>query len=208
MLRSLLFFLIIFTFMPQAKASRCRELLRLIQFRGEEMKTKTAEQVIQKLALRPLPGEGGYYRETYRSKNNINVTFPGETTPVERSLNTQIYYLVTEDSFSALHRLKQDEIYNFYDGLAAEIFLIYQDGTSKVIRLGKDIAQGETPQLLIPAGTWQGVRLATGQKGYSLMGTSVSPGFEFADFELGDRKKLINQLPNLKSLIETYTRAE
>lgn len=172
------------------------------------MKTKTAEQVIHKLNLQPLPAEGGYYRETYRSKNIINITFPGETTAVERSLNTQIYYLVTEDSFSALHRLKQDEIYNFYDGLSAEIFLIYQDGTSKVIRLGNDLAQGETPQLLIPAGTWQGVRLATGQKGYSLMGTSVSPGFEFADFELGDRKKLINQLPNLKSLIKTYTRAE
>lgn len=165
-----------------------------------------ASDVIQMLGLQPLPGEGGYYRETYRSKEVVEITFPGEEKSVARSLNTQIYYMVTEESFSVLHRLKQDEVYHYYSGLPSELFLIFPSGGAKIVKLGPNINKGEIPQLLIPAGTWQGVRLENGRAGWSLMGTSVSPGFDFSDFEAGTRERLVEQYPDLKNLITLYTK--
>jgi predicted cupin superfamily sugar epimerase len=207
LLKMMPFFVLLYV--SNALAGRCSVFFRLVSHKGViKVKNKTSQEVIRELGLQPLPGEGGYYRETYRSHETIKVSFADETMQVIRNLNTQIFYMVTESSFSALHRLRQDEIYHFYEGHPAEIFLIYANGTSRIVRLGTNFNDGETPQLLVPAGTWQGVRLPENQKGYSLMGTSVSPGFDFADFELADRKKLVSELPEMRFLIERYTREE
>jgi predicted cupin superfamily sugar epimerase len=159
-----------------------------------------SDEVIKYLDLKPLPGEGGFYRETYRS--NLIIEKTGKT----RSIQTQIYYLVTEESFSVLHRLKNDEIYHYYGGGAAEILLISPNGKFSIEKLGNDLRNGEKPQILIPSNYWQGVRLLNSASNWSLMGTSVSPGFEFEDFELGNRLKLVSQYPENESLILKYTR--
>lgn len=171
---------------------------------------KNAEEVIAMLGLVPLPKEGGFYRETYRSPDQIQVQWSAADSDglSIRSLSTQILYMVTQDSFSALHRLKQDEVYHFYSGLPAELFLIFPSGVSKVVTLGSDLSAGQSVQIVVPRGTWQGVRLAEKLSGYSLMGTTVAPGFEFEDFELGDRERLIAQYPEVSELITKYTRAD
>lgn len=165
-------------------------------------------QVIAALGLQPLPGEGGFYKETYRSPQTVSIILPGHTETVTRATSTQIFYLVNNESFSVLHRLKQDEVYHFYGGSPAELLLIYPDGRFVVERLGSDFLNGEKVQVTIPAGVWQGVRLSHGNFDWSLMGTTVAPGFEFADFELGIRDDLLKNTTSekLKQLIIKYTR--
>lgn len=170
------------------------------------LNTLHAEQIFKLLNLTPLPNEGGFYRETYRSKIKTTIRFEGSQQSVTRTLNTQIYYMVTPTSFSALHRLKQDEVYYFFGGEPADVLLITDDGTHQKIRLGTKIQSGEVLQLVVPAGTWQGIKMPAGTDGYSLMGTSVSPGFEFEDFELGDREALSKKWPLLSEIIHAYTR--
>ncbi len=170
------------------------------------MRNMSPKEIIRALKLKPHPTEGGYFRETYRSVSTITVERDGAKDSITRSLSTQIYYLITDRSFSTLHRLKQDEVFHYYGGQAAEIFLILPDGGGKFFHLGGDISNGEVPQVVVPAMTWQGLRLPTGVNGWCLMGSTVTPGFDYADFELGSREKLIGQFPNLKELITLYTR--
>jgi uncharacterized protein len=165
-----------------------------------------AEQIIEKLDLKPLPGEGGYYRETYRSERvDAPATIFGINSTDPRVISTAIYYLVTADSFSALHRIESDEVFHFYSGDPVEMIQI--DLTGKLTRyiLGPDILNGETPQVVVRKGTWQGLKLKD-DGSWALMGTTVSPGFEFQDFELGDRDKLIKKFPHYREDIENYTR--
>jgi len=169
----------------------------------------SVEELIQLLGLRPLPGEGGRYAETYRSADVV----PGEALPgrfggQSRSLGTAIFYLLTgeADSFSALHRLRGDEVYHFYLGDAVEMLLLHPDGSNQSLRLGQDLAAGERVQVMVPAGVWQGSRLAPGG-GYALLGTTMSPGFDPADFELGVRAELIERYPSERERILRLTRA-
>src|SRR5512140_3293744 len=124
----------------------------------------TAHELIAFLGLVPLPQEGGYFRETWRS----SVTTAPGVLPLRyttgRSLGTAIYYLLTSDpdSFSALHRLPTDEIYHFYLGYAVEMLLLGADGAGRRIILGHDLGAGEHVQFVVPAGTWQGSRLLAG----------------------------------------------
>ncbi|MDE1463837.1 cupin domain-containing protein [Spartinivicinus poritis] len=181
----------------------------ILNANGKESKNKllTAAEIIAHLNLQPLPEEGGYYRETYKSADTIQYHFTNDASTVIRAVSTAIYYMVLPDNFSALHRIKQDEVYHHYLGESVEMLLIYPDGNHQLITLGKNIANGEQLQVVVPSGTWQGVKLSKRDStGYALLGTTVAPGFEFDDFELANAEQLVEQYPRLKSLIHKYTK--
>lgn len=173
---------------------------------SERSTQMTAEEVIQKLDLKPLPEEGGYFRETYRS--NIASLSPqlfGINSVNPRTISTAIYYLVVPDSFSALHKVKSDEIFHFYGGDPVEMVQIDDQGNLQRFTIGNDIVNGEQPQVVVPRGVWQALRLKSGGK-WSLMGTTVAPGFEFEDFELGDRETMIREFPQHREDITNFSR--
>jgi predicted cupin superfamily sugar epimerase len=144
-----------------------------------------AQDIINLLHLKPHPKEKGYFVETYRSR-----------------FSTAIYFLLTPDGFSEMHRLKSDEIFHFYSGDSAELLILSPDGKAQLLKLGNSINQGERPQIVIPAGCWQGMR-TTGE--YTLIGCTVSPGFEYSDYEKGSRKELIERFPEFAEKITKLT---
>lgn len=168
-------------------------------------RTKIVERIIAKLDLKPLPDEGGYYRETYHSPIKVPLPFGNGGAEAPRELGTAIFYLITPTEFSALHKLKSDEIFHFYLGDPVEMLQISESGESGKIILGPDILAGQQVQALVPAGVWQGTRLVDGG-GYALLGTTVIPGFDFADFVLGDKHDLSFRFPKLANEIARYTR--
>jgi predicted cupin superfamily sugar epimerase len=163
-----------------------------------------ADQIKQLLGLVPLTGEGGFFIETYRS----NVAIPGHVLPpsygAARQLATAIYYLLTPDTFSAMHRIKGDEIFHFYLGEPVEMLLLYADGSGGITTIGNDLAAGHRPLVVVPGGTWQGSMLKAGGS-FALMGTTMAPGFEFADFELASRQDLLAQYPKCSDRIIKLT---
>lgn len=162
---------------------------------------KSINDVIKKLNLEPLPEEGGYYRETYRSNRKVESTKLGS-----KSECTAIYYLITEDSFSALHVVDQDEIFHFYAGSPVEMFQIDEDGNSKMITLGSDIFEDQEPQVVVPHGTWQGTKLKNSKPGaWALLGCTVAPGFDFQNFHIKNRTQLIDIFPKHKENIIRFT---
>lgn len=166
----------------------------------------TAAEIIELLGLIPLPEEGGYYKETYRSSDaGIPTNTYGALVTSKRLASTAIYYLVTPESFSALHRVKSDEIFHFYSGDPVEMIQITPEGEIKRILIGNNLANGEIPQVLVQKGVWQGTRLISGGK-WSLMGTTVAPGFEFEDFEAGTRAEMLKLFPQHREDIIRFTR--
>jgi predicted cupin superfamily sugar epimerase len=162
----------------------------------------TADELIRFLHLEPLPQEGGWYRETYRSALQLPATFLGPRYRAARSAGTAIYYLLTPDTCSALHRLPTDEVFHFYLGDPVEILQLgpnSEDG-GRIITLGSDILAGQQVQTVVPAGVWQGSLLRTGGA-FALMGTTMAPGFDFADYEAADREALIAAFPNFAERI-------
>jgi len=150
-------------------------------------------EIIDLLALKPHPNEGGYYRETYRSTARI----PAGSLPAysgDRSAGTGIYYLLSPASCSAMHRLPGDELFHHYLGDAVEMLLLHPSGDGEIVVLGKDLARGQRPQVVVPGGVWQGSKLVRGGS-VALLGTTMSPGFEFADYQHGDRADLIAAYP-------------
>jgi predicted cupin superfamily sugar epimerase len=166
----------------------------------------TARQIIERLNLIPLTIEGGYFRETYRSALSV----PAGALPAEyggdRSVSTCIYYLLTPDTFSALHIVKSDEIFHFYAGDAVEMLQLWPDGSGRVVNISNDLAAGHEPQLVVPAGVWQGCRLKPGGA-WALMGCTVAPGFDYADFELGYRSELTSAYPSHADLIASLSKS-
>lgn len=164
----------------------------------------TADDLIKMLGMRLLPGEGGYYCETYRSDHVV----PGSSLPeqyeADRSLGTAISYLLTPDTKSLLHRLPTDEIFHFYLGDPVMMLQLYPEGSAKTIILGQDLMGGQSVQLTVPKGVWQGSYLLEGGA-FALMGTTMSPGFDFADNEIGDRENLIKLYPSHLDLIQKLT---
>jgi hypothetical protein len=158
----------------------------------------SAADVIRILALVPLPGEGGYFRETYRSA----LPLPNAAS---RDLSTAIYYLLTDSSFSAMHRLPGDEVIHFYFGDPVEMLQLRPDGAAARLTIGIDIANGMRPQVVVSGGTWQGSRLLPGGE-FALLGTTMAPGFDTRDFELGDRAALLGRYPGHADLIRALTR--
>ncbi len=156
--------------------------------------------LIDKLDLKPHP-EGGYFSETYRSKEKISLPgFEGD-----RHFSTAIYFLLTSDNFSAFHRLKQDEVWHFYQGSSLFVHVIDTGGKYTRHRVGLDFANGETPQLVVKAGDWFGSSVAD-ENSYSLVGCTVAPGFDYRDFEMGKREELLKLFPDHKEIIERLTR--
>lgn len=163
------------------------------------MSTLDAALVAEVLGLEPLGFEGGFYRETYRSAHRLEVAALPEGYPGARSAATAILYMLGPDSRSLMHRLRTDEVYHFYLGDPVELLLIHPDGSDELVRLGPNILSGERVQAVVPAGTWQGSSLAPGGR-FALMGTTMSPGFDLADFELGRRADLLLAHPHLAHL--------
>lgn len=165
----------------------------------------TAQEVIQRLRLVPHPGEGGYFRETYRTP----LALPGDALPDEysgpRNASTAIYYLLTPEGFSAIHRVASDEVFHFYAGDPIEMLQLPPDGSGRVVRVGNDLAAGLVPQVVVPAGVWQGCRLVPGGN-WALLGCTVAPGFDYADFTAADRDRLVAQYPDHAELIAALTR--
>ncbi len=165
----------------------------------------TAEQIIQFFGMRSLPQEGGFYVETYRCREKIaQVKLPARYAG-DRSFSTAILYLLTPDTFSALHRVKSDEVFHFYLGDPVTMLQLHPDGASKVITLGQDILSGQRVQVAVPRDSWQGCFLNKGGK-FALMGTTVAPGFETADFEPAQREDLLQRYPGQRNLILQLTR--
>ena len=160
---------------------------------------KDKEYWIQKLELVPHP-EGGFYRETYRS--DIMEKF-GDLMAV-RNASTGIYFLLTEGNFSAFHKIKSDEMWHYYAGGTVVVYVIHASGELEVIRLGLDLDNGEVPQAVVPAGAWFGSRVEAGD--YALVGCTVSPGFDFADFKLATRQGLTSAYPEHELIISELTR--
>jgi len=165
----------------------------------------TAEEIKARLKLTPLPREGGYYVETYRAAESI----PREALPARyrsaKPAGTAIYYLLTPDTFSALHRLPTDEIYHFYLGDPVELLKLRPDGTGLVTALGSDLAGGLHPQVVVPRGVWQGSRLRSGGR-FALLGTTMAPGYEAEDYEPGLREALTAEFPDFADWILALTR--
>jgi predicted cupin superfamily sugar epimerase len=153
---------------------------------------------VDALGLVPHP-EGGFYKETYRSAARVG----------ERSVSTAIYFLITAGNFSALHRIRSDELWHFHSGSALEIETIDPFGIQRTLRLGLDLARHERPQHVVLAGEWFGARLAQESSGpdYALVSCTVAPGFDFADFELADRASLTSRYPQHQALIASLTRS-
>lgn len=165
----------------------------------------TAQQIIEHFGMKPLANEGGYYVETYRCKQEVIQGNVAETYDGSRSLGTAILYLLTSETFSALHRLRSDELYHFYLGDPVTMLRLRADGSGEVITLGHDIVGGQQVQVSVPAGVWQGSMVAPGGR-FALMGTTVTPGFEFKDSELGERDVLSQQYSAYSDLITQLTR--
>lgn len=161
--------------------------------------------IIEHLNLKPLPLEGGYFRETYRSDEFIFHAGISQRYSTEKTYSTAIYYLVTSDRFSALHRVKSDEVFHFYYGSPVIMLQLFPDGTGKTVVLGSDIEKGHAPQCVVPRMTWQGLFLEE-EGEFALMGTTVAPSFDSEDFELADRKALIGSYPQFAELIKRLTR--
>jgi hypothetical protein len=165
---------------------------------------QTAIYWIQKLNLKPHP-EGGYFAETYRSDEWIKGMHLPQRYAGDRSFSTAIYFLVEGGSFSALHRIQSDELWHFYTGSTLTIDVIHPDGKAEVISLGPDCEKGEIFQAVVKAGCWFGSAV-NNISGYALVGCTVAPGFDFADFELADRTNLIKLFPDHCHMIEKLTR--
>ena len=166
----------------------------------------TAEQIIERLKLVPLTIEGGHFLETYRAPLSVPAGALPNDYGGDRNVSTAIYYLLTPDTFSAIHIIKSDEVFHFYAGDAVEMLQFLPDGSARVVIISNDLDSGHEPQLVVPAGVWQGCRLARGGK-WALMGCTVAPGFDYADFALADRAELVALHPAHAEMIEALTKA-
>jgi predicted cupin superfamily sugar epimerase len=166
-----------------------------------------AQDIIRALALEPLAIEGGYFRETYRSRETITGSElpPNYPPDARRALAASIYYLLTPDTFSEMHRLPTAEIYHVYLGGPVRMLQLLADGSGQEVLLSTNILGGHQPQVIVPAGAWQGSLLEAGVE-FALLGTTMSPGFDFADYERGRRADLVAQYPAHSQLITRLTR--
>jgi uncharacterized protein len=153
------------------------------------------ERIIKTLELEPLEREGGLFKSTYRSPGKVE----------NKDMGSAIFFMLTGQAYSHLHRLPTDEVYHFYSGDPVELLELLPDGSSRVTVLGSDILNGQKVQYVTKAGNWQGSRLKDGGE-YALMGTTMSPGFEETDYEhASDPGKLIEEYPERREFINKIT---
>jgi predicted cupin superfamily sugar epimerase len=159
-----------------------------------------ASALIAHLNLQPLPHEGGYFARTWTSR---------ETLPNGRPTGTAIYFLLTPDGFSALHRLDADELWHFHSGDPVEHLQLSDSGPARLTRLGTNLDSGELPQLTVPSGVWQGARLPPNARhGWALLSCTMSPGWDDSGFELAARDTLHALYPAHSELISALTRTD
>ena len=159
----------------------------------------TAEQLKTQLKLNPHPIEGGSFRQTWASSATLHL--PRGL----RSQGTAIYYLLEQDQFSEMHLLDSDEIFHFYLGDPVEMLQLHPDGSSTLVVLGQDLLAGQQVQVLVPAGVWQGTRLI-GDGKLALLGCTVVPGFDYADYRNASCEELTSGWPSQKDRIRALTR--
>ena len=157
-------------------------------------------RLVTTLGLAPHP-EGGFYRESWRAPLVLN----GLPHGAPRAAHTAIYYLLPVGTFSAIHRVSSDEVWHHYDGDAVDLHLVDDEGRHHVEVLGRDLAKGERPQHVVPAGVWQAA-MPRGSR-YALCGCTVAPGFDFADFEMPARAAMVELFPQHAELMTKLTRA-
>jgi predicted cupin superfamily sugar epimerase len=158
----------------------------------------TADDVIRLLKLQPHPVEGGFFRETYRADTTISAHGGS------RNISTAIYYLLKPGHVSELHVLPGDEVFHFYLGAPVRMLQLWPDGTGREVVLGTEVSAGQVPQLVVPAGVWQGTRLV-GDSGFALLGCTVAPGFDYADYRSAGRAELTARWPAFAEEIKRLT---
>ena len=161
----------------------------------EDITMKTVEQIIERLGLVPLEGEGGMFVSTYNHEEKLESGAP---------LGGAIYYLLHGKAFSHFHVLTGDEIWLFHGGDPVELVTLWPDGSWKVTRLGMDLAAGEVPQALVPKGVWMGACLEEGGD-YALMSTVTVPGYTEGAYTHGNKKELCAKWPEAEAWIERLT---
>jgi predicted cupin superfamily sugar epimerase len=168
--------------------------------------TVSAAELKRMLGLEPHPREGGWFRETWRAEESIPLeALPAGRYNGSRATGTAIYYLLEPGNFSEMHQLASDEVFHFYLGDAVEMLQLWPDGTGKRVTLGQDLAQGQRLQTVVPQGVWQGTRLIPGGT-VALLGCTVSPGFDYADYASGAREALTRRWPEWAEMIGRLTR--
>ena len=168
----------------------------------------TADEVKRRLGLVPHPREGGWYVRTYEAEEWVAAeSFADRRYAEARRTGTAIYYLLEPGTFSEMHRLASDEVFHFYAGDAMEQVRLFADGSGERVVIGNDLAAGERPQMVVPRGVWQGARLVKGGA-WALLGCTVSPGFEFVDYESGRAEELVAEWPAWAREIQELTRKE
>jgi uncharacterized protein len=158
-----------------------------------------ADEIKRLLNLEPHPVEGGFFRRTYTSPGTV------ELPRGVRHHGTAIYYLLEPGTFSEMHVLDSDEVFHFYLGDPVEMLQLHADGSSAVFTLGPDLSNGQHVQLMVPAGVWQGTRLV-GDGKVALLGCTVVPGFDFADYRGGSYAELAAKWPGEADRIRALTR--
>ena len=166
----------------------------------------TANEIKQLLKLESHPCEGGSFRQTWRSEEVIPHEALPERYQGERAAGTCIYYLLEPNTFSEMHRLASDEVFHFYLGDPVEMLQLAPDGSARTVILGNNLALAQQPQVIVPKYVWQGSRLVPGGK-VALLGCTVSPGFDYADYEAGHAEMLAEQYPHQEELIRLLTRS-
>lgn len=162
------------------------------------------QEIISQYQLQPHP-EGGWYAQTYKSRELIPAAALPERFGGARPFSTAIYFLLEEGIFSAFHRIKSDECWHFYAGDPLEVFMLQANGELEVVTLGNDRSKGQLFQFVVPAQCWFASRPAAGSH-FCFVGCTVAPGFDFADFELADAENLVKEYPQHASVIQELCR--
>jgi predicted cupin superfamily sugar epimerase len=170
------------------------------------MSELSAEEVKKMLGLKPHPREGGWYVRTYEAAEFVNASaFEDGRYAGARRTGTAIFYLLEPDTFSEMHRLKSDEVFHFYAGDPVEMLQLSLDGRGRRVVIGNDLLRGQQPQVVVARGVWQGSRLVPGGR-WALLGCTVCPGFEFEDYDAGERVELCSRWPEFAEEITALTR--
>ncbi len=164
----------------------------------------TAQELITQYKLQAHP-EGGYYIQTYKSPEIIPAKALPDRFKADRNISTAIYFLLEGKQFSAFHRIQSDELWHFYSGSGLHIYVIYPDGRGEELKLGNDTANGYSFQQLVPAGCWFASKPVS-ENSFSFVGCTVSPGFDFDDFELAGEKILLQKFPQHEAWITKLCR--
>lgn len=162
------------------------------------------KNIISHFDLHPHP-EGGWYKQTYKSNEEIPVGALPQRFHGDRVFSTAIYFLLEQGNFSAFHRIKSDECWHFYSGDPLHIYIINPNGELKIVTLGNVFEKGQLFQYVVPANCWFASCPAEGSE-YCFVGCTVAPGFDFEDFELAKKDELIGAYPAHKDLIKKLTR--